>query len=162
MFIVRKGCNKSATPPMLHFEYSFYYYCCNEFVAFRAILQRISVDFYDKTTSEPCRAPLLTDVQRTMLGFMVKLEALAANGILDKFLFLAEQKLLTCDSVQVMIPITRLFLAICRMQKNLFRLRKLCCDIFYFCGDLALPFFFTVLTSWTEVLPQAINCDSKY
>lgn len=129
---------------------------------FRAILQRISVDFHDQVTSEPVGAPFLTNVQRVMLGFMIKLEKNNVIRILDSFLLLAENKLLTCDSVQKLTPITRLYSAVCRMQKNLFRLRRMCCDVFYFCGDLALPFLFIVLKSWIEVLPLAVNCDRKY
>ncbi|XP_044270713.1 early endosome antigen 1-like [Tribolium madens] len=119
-----------------------------------AILERIAVDYHDAPDTKYNPAPLMTDVQRTMLGFMSKLEKTGVVGVFDSFLTLAEQRLLTCDNLQEFGPITRLYLAICKLHKNLYRMRRLCCDVFYFCGDFAVPFLFSVLTSWTEVLPH--------
>ncbi|EFA00614.2 early endosome antigen 1 [Tribolium castaneum] len=122
-----------------------------------AVLERVAVDYHDAPDTKYNPAPLMTDVQRTMLGFMSKLERTGVVGVFDNFLTLAEQRLLTCDNLQEFAPITRLYLAICKLHKNLYRMRRLCCDVFYFCGDFAVPFLFTVLTSWTEVLPHETN-----
>lgn len=103
----------------------------------------------------------MTDVQRTMLGFMSKLEKTSVVGVFNSYLTLAERRLLTSQNLQEFGPITRLYLAICKLQKNLSRMRRLCCDVFYFCGDFAVPFLFTVLTSWTEVLPHEANSKSN-
>jgi hypothetical protein len=128
---------------------------------FRAILERIAVDYHDAPDTKYSPAPLMTDVQRTMLGFMSKLENTNVIGVFDSFLTLAERRLLSCKVLNEIGPITRLYLATCKLEKNLTRMRKLCCDVFYFCGDFAVPFLFIVLTSWTEVLPHELNSNGN-
>jgi hypothetical protein len=131
-----------------------------EYIA-EAILERIAVDYHDAPDTKYSPAPLMTDVQRTMLGFMSKLENTNVIGVFDSFLTLAERRLLSCKVLNEIGPITRLYLATCKLEKNLTRMRKLCCDVFYFCGDFAVPFLFIVLTSWTEVLPHELNSNGN-
>ncbi|XP_063919834.1 putative autophagy-related protein 11 [Zophobas morio] len=127
-----------------------------EYIA-QAVLERIALDYHDNPDTKHSPAPLMTEVQRTMLGFMSKLEKTSVIGVFDSYLTLSEQRLLTCNKLEEFGPVTRLYLAICKLHKNITRMRKLCCDVFYFCGDLAIPFLFIVLTSWPEVIPYAAD-----
>lgn len=119
----------------------------------------MSKDIHDTPDSTHNPAPMMTPTQRVMLGFMARLEK-DDFQIFHHFLTLAEQRLLTAKELVEVSPITRLYLAVCKLQKNFHRMRRLCCDFFYFCDDLAVPFLFMVLTSWPEILPNAADAEN--
>nr|CAI5832156.1 unnamed protein product [Callosobruchus analis] len=51
-------------------------------------------------------------------------------------------------------PVTRLYVAICKLKGDVNRVRRFCCEAFYYTEDLAVPLMFTVLTSWVEIFPM--------
>lgn len=95
----------------------------------------------------------MTDTQRTMLGIMVKLEKLNVKNLLTHFLAQCEKILLT-SRLQCISPLSRLYLAVLKMQTNIHRMRRMCLDAVYFMGDLAVPFMNVVLTCWPDVIPH--------
>lgn len=120
---------------------------------------KVSLDIYDNADSKYTPpAPLLTETQRILLGFMSCLENNHVVGVFDSFLEQTESKLFAqnCNLIEI-VPITRLYMAVCKLRKDLNRIRRFCCEAFYFMGDLAVPLFFTVLTSWIEVMPKEIE-----
>ncbi|KAJ8970308.1 hypothetical protein NQ314_001298 [Rhamnusium bicolor] len=118
-------------------------------------IAEVSQDIYDKPDDKYYPAPLMTKTQRILLTLMVRLERENVEDLLDRFLSKAETFLFKIGcGIRPMIPVTRLYMAVCRLRANIDRMRKFCCDAFYFMSDLAVPLLFTVLTSWTEVLPK--------
>lgn len=122
---------------------------------FRMVLQKVSFDICDKPDDKYYPAPLMTKTQRILLALMVRLERENVENVMDTFLSKAEAFLfkMGCE-IRILIPITRLYMAVCKLRRDIDKMRGFCCDAFLFMGDLAVPLFFTVLTSWIEVLPM--------
>lgn len=129
----------------------------------RLIIQKVCCDSHDapdKKYSPP--APLLTATQRVLLCLMLQLEPVNMPNIFNTFLIQSEETLLSTNQpIECIIPLTRLYLAVCRMKKDIHRMRRTVLDGFYFMGDLVIPFLYTVLTSWAEVLPTQEEYSSK-
>lgn len=106
-------------------------------------------------------APLLSEKQMVLLGFIVKLEIKNVSNIVPAFLIESERCILQEKSIERIIPLTRLHLAVCKMKRDVYRMRKMCLDALYFMDDLVIPFLYTVLTSWAEVLPPQSECTGK-
>lgn len=83
---------------------------------------------------------------------MVKLEKKNISNIISTFLVECEKCILQEKSIERLIPLTRLYLAVCKMRRDVYRMRKTCLDAVYFMGDLVIPFLYTVLSSWADVL----------
>ena len=107
-------------------------------------------------------APVLTEIQRTLIGLVHKLETSCFPQITETIMLQTEKYLLFHAKLQHISPLTRLYLAICKQKKLLDRMRRTVCDAFYFMDDLAVPFFFIVLSTWLEVLPMASECEGIY
>lgn len=69
------------------------------------------------------------------------------------FIIECEKRILHEKSIEHIVPLTGLYLAVCKMKSDVHRMRKTCLDALYFMGDLVIPFLYTVLSSWPEVLP---------
>lgn len=124
------------------------------FFNFRIVLKKVSFDIHDKPDDKYYPAPLMTKTQRILLGLMVRLEQENVEKVMDTFLSKAEAFLfkLGCG-LRTLIPITRLYMAVCKLRRDIDKMRNFCNAAFLSMGDLAVPLFFTVLTSWIEVLP---------
>ncbi|XP_044764968.1 uncharacterized protein LOC123321435 [Coccinella septempunctata] len=124
----------------------------------RLILQQIIQD-KEKPDAKVPRAPLMTHTQRVMFGLMLRLEKMNVSGLINTYLETSELYLINTKVLAQIEPLTRLNVAICKSHGYIERMRKFCLEAFYFMGDLAIPFFFTVLTSWIEVLPPAAESE---
>lgn len=91
---------------------------------------------------------------------MLKLET-TNSTLIPTFLVEAEKQILQERELKRILPLTRLYLATCKVKKDVNRMRKTCLDALYFMGDLVIPFLYVVLTSWAEVLPLRSECHSK-
>ncbi|CAH1100252.1 unnamed protein product [Psylliodes chrysocephalus] len=123
------------------------------------ILYQISRDIIDKPDRKYDPAPLMTRTQRIFLGLLVRLEKEKGfENILETFFFRTQEYMFKRGcSLQAAIPLTRLFLSLCRLHANINRMRTFCCEAFFHAGDLAIPIFFTVLTSWIDVMPLEVD-----
>lgn len=122
----------------------------------------ISADYNSKVENKDNPfAPLLTLKQKVLLGFMVKLENQNISNIIYTFMTECEKRILQEKSIEHVAPLTRLYLAVCKMKRNVHRMRKTCLDALYFLGDLVIPFLYTVLSSWPEVLPTQSESNGK-
>ncbi|KRT82979.1 hypothetical protein AMK59_3076 [Oryctes borbonicus] len=119
----------------------------------RMILLETSFDTNKADTKYTPPAPVLTDTQRILLGFLMHLNRTVKPGVLDDFIVEAEKHIFTSTKLQNMENVTRLYLAVCKLQRKIHRMRRMVCDVFYFMGDLSIPFLFTVLSTWIEVIP---------
>lgn len=106
-------------------------------------------------------APVLTKTQRILLGLLVKLNQSESAGILDVFTVEAEKYILTSTNLQCIENLTRLYLAVCKLERKIHRMRRMVCDAFYFMGDFSIPFLFTVLSTWIEVMPMESDKHGK-
>lgn len=114
----------------------------------------VSSDYHSKVESKDNPfAPLLTQTQKVLLGLMIKLENKNMSNIIPSFEVECEKHILHEKSIEHLVPVTRLYLAVCKMKSDVYRMRKTCLDAAYFMGDLVIPFLYTVLSSWAEVLP---------
>ncbi|XP_018577558.1 uncharacterized protein LOC108915892 isoform X2 [Anoplophora glabripennis] len=119
------------------------------------ILQQVSQDIWDKPDVKYYPAPLMTRTQRILLGLMVRLEQENMEKVMDTFVSKTEAFLFKVGcGIRTLIPVVRLYMAVCKLRRDIDKMRNFCCDAFLFMGDLAVPLLFTVLTSWTEVLPM--------
>ncbi|XP_025833072.1 uncharacterized protein LOC108741666 [Agrilus planipennis] len=126
----------------------------------KVILRKLNEDIYDQPdTKYTPPAPLLTPIQRTLLGLMMALEKRNVK-VCEKFLIKAEAKLLVEKKLSQISPVLRIYLTICKLRRDKERMRRMCCDAVYFMGDLAVPFLFIVLTSWTEIIPVASQSEN--
>lgn len=103
-------------------------------------------------------APVMTPTQRTLLGFLNRMETLGVDGVLLSFMKLSEQYILHNATLEQIDPISRLYVAVCKQLKQLQRIRLFCCDVVYLI-DMFVPFLYTVLSNWFEVIP--LECDSN-
>lgn len=127
----------------------------------RAIIEIVRCDCNSKLDNkENPFAPLLTQTQKVLLGLLLKLQNRMEN-LLPIFTVESEKSMLQEKSVERIVPLTRLYLAVCKMKEDVRRIRKMCLDALYFMGDLVVPFLYTVLTSWAEVLPRQSECGGK-
>ncbi|XP_030758014.1 uncharacterized protein LOC115883738 isoform X2 [Sitophilus oryzae] len=120
------------------------------------VLSKLSTDYHDKADNLYPPSPAMTPTQRIMLGFLTKLDKTTHPGILIQFLDGAEEMLFNRNrsSIEIVQPIARLYTAICKLKKDINRMRRFICEGFYFMGNLGPPILFTVLTIWAEVLPM--------
>lgn len=120
----------------------------------RVIIDVVGSDYHSKVEhkNNPFE-PLLTQKQKVLLGFMIKLKKSHTNNTITAFIIECEKRILQEQRIEHIIPLTRLYLAVCKMQQDVYRMRKTCLDALYFMGDLVIPFLYTVLSSWPEVLP---------
>ncbi|CAG9824910.1 unnamed protein product [Phaedon cochleariae] len=125
------------------------------------IIHEVAKDFHDKPINKYYPAPLMTRTQRIYLSLLVSLEKEITDGILEKFLSRTQLYIqrIGCG-IQAAIPLTRLFLAVCRLKADINRMRTFCCEAFFYNGNLAVPILFTVLTSWVEVIPMAVDVEN--
>lgn len=130
------------------------------YVFYRTILLEASFDTNKADTQYTPPAPVLTEMQRILLGFLVRLNR-TSPGLLENFIMETEEYLLTSTTLQSIENITRLYLSVCKLQRMIHRMRRMVCDAFYFMGDLSIPFLFTVLSTWIEVLPLQSEVDGK-
>lgn len=105
---------------------------------------------------------MLTKKQKVLLGFMIKMERKNTSDMTFTFMNECEKCILQQKSVEQLIPLTRLYLAVCKLKRDVYRMRKTCLDAVYFMGDLVIPFLYTVLSSWAEVLPNQNDATRKY
>lgn len=133
------------------------------FFYFRLIINKISSDYYDKPdTKYTPPAPVMTVTQRTLMGFMLRLEKLNVAGLLSCFLVQAEKKLLTEKRLECISPLTRLYVSVLKMQKDVHRMRRMCLEALYFMGNLVVPFVYVTLMCWFEVLPKHNEKGGEY
>ncbi|KAJ8971323.1 hypothetical protein NQ317_012290 [Molorchus minor] len=126
------------------------------------ILYKVSEDITEKADGKYYPAPLMTNTQRILLSLMVRLENENIEKLMDTFLTKAEIFLFIIGcGIQAMTPVARLYMAVCRLQANVSRMRMFCCYSFLYMRDLAVPLLFTVLTSWIEIFPMESNLKSK-
>ncbi|XP_060519480.1 uncharacterized protein LOC132697825 [Cylas formicarius] len=121
------------------------------------VIQKLSLDYRDKVENLYPPAPAMTPTQRVLLGFLSRLHHTNHPNMMDTFLHAAEMELFDrrLCKLTIVSPIARVYAAICKLRRDLNRLRRFCCEGFYFMGDFAVPMFFAVLTVWSEVLPAA-------
>ncbi|XP_072390122.1 uncharacterized protein [Diabrotica undecimpunctata] len=131
---------------------------------------RLSVDYIidiiiyqlsrDKDKPEDCYpAPLMTPTQRKFLRLLIQLEQKRIN-IIERFYCRIQYYVCRNDiSVKVGIPLTRLFMGLCRLRADINMMRTFCCEAFYYAGEVAIPILFTVLTSWADVIPLYSEVD---
>ncbi|CAG9828092.1 unnamed protein product [Diabrotica balteata] len=114
----------------------------------------------DKDKPEDCYpAPLMTPTQRKFLRLLIQLEQKRMN-IIERFYCRIQYYVCRNDiSVKVGIPLTRLFMGLCRLRADINMMRTFCCEAFYYAGEVAIPIFFTVLTSWADVIPLYSEVD---
>ncbi|CAH0548142.1 unnamed protein product [Brassicogethes aeneus] len=126
-----------------------------EYIA-QLVLEIASRDIYDKPSNTHNNyAPPLTETQMVLFGFMVRLDKTLCESVQEHFLKKTEIVMFSkVADVQQANPLSRMYIAICKARKDMDRIRKFCCECFYFMEDLAVPVFFNVLTSWTQVLPK--------
>lgn len=118
-------------------------------------MEALRSDYRNKNDkAESPFAPILTKKQKILLGLLLKLEDLNVSNIIPEFLRETEQCILQEKCIEHIVPLTRLYMAVCKIKKDIHRIRKTCLDALYFMGDLVVPFLFIVLTSWMEVLPM--------
>lgn len=129
--------------------------------SFRMIILEVSCDINKADTKYTPPAPLLTETQRILLGILVRLDRTSSPGVLDHFLLEAEKYILKSNKLQCIENVSRLYLAICKLQRKIHRMRRMVCDAFYFMGDLSIPFLFTVLSTWIEVIPVHTEQNGK-
>lgn len=104
----------------------------------------------------------MTKTQRLFLRLLLQLETEKVDNVVETFLSKTEVLLFkTGTNVKSVVPLTRLYLAVCRLQGDINRIRNFCCQAFFYMSDLAVPVFFTVLTSWIDVLPIEADWQSK-
>lgn len=113
----------------------------------------------DRKYSPP--APVMTETQQTLQGLMCRLEGKGMNFLLDSFLRRAELRLLKEKNVSCIRPITRLYVAVCKQQNCIERLKVFCCDAVYLMEDHAIPFLFVVLSNWADILPKEPDTHGK-
>nr|CAH7729940.1 unnamed protein product [Callosobruchus chinensis] len=97
---------------------------------------------------------LITKTQWLFLKLMFRLKEEKMSGILQLYLQKAENLLYSRCSQSKVEPVTRLYVAICKLKGDVNRVRKFCCEAFYYTEDLAVILMFTVLTSWVEIFPM--------
>jgi len=125
-----------------------------EFVA-KLILEQVILDKQDKPAQRRDKLePLLTINQKALLNLMTVMEKMGSKGVRDAFLQEVEAKLPTLVDLECLQPITKLYVAICQQNLDHWRLRTVLCKSFISMGDLAIPFIYFVLLSWSEVIPK--------
>ncbi|GJQ67773.1 hypothetical protein Trydic_g16566 [Trypoxylus dichotomus] len=91
----------------------------------RMILSEVSCDTNKADTKYTPPAPVLTDTQRILLGFLVHLNRTTSPGVLDSFIMEAEKHILTSTKLLIIENVTRLYLAVCKLQKKIHRMRRM-------------------------------------
>ncbi|XP_071056971.1 serine-rich adhesin for platelets-like [Onthophagus taurus] len=118
----------------------------------RLIIAEVLIDTSKSDNKYTPPAPLLTPVQRTLLGLTIKLQE-SFPDILTEMLFSLERSILIETSLDGLISTTRFYTGICKLKKELHRMRRMIGDVFFTLNNLAIPFLYTVLSTWTEILP---------
>ncbi|XP_056644713.1 uncharacterized protein LOC130450372 [Diorhabda sublineata] len=123
------------------------------------VIYQISRDIHDLPDSKYYPAPLMTRTQRIFLSLLVRLEKEKGfENIVETFFSRIQEHILRMGcGIRKAIPLTRLFVSLCRLHADIHRMRTFCCEAFFYAGDLAVPIFFTVLTSWIDLLPFAAD-----
>ncbi|XP_074036627.1 uncharacterized protein isoform X1 [Leptinotarsa decemlineata] len=125
------------------------------------IIHEVSKDFCEKPDTKHFPAPLMTKTQRMFLALMLKLEQENVENLTNRFLFKTKFHVFkTGCGLKATIPLTRLFLGVCRIRGDIQAMRMFCCEAFFYIGDKAVPLLFAVLTSWSEVIPM--EADANY
>ncbi|XP_050295404.1 uncharacterized protein LOC126735446 isoform X2 [Anthonomus grandis grandis] len=122
----------------------------------RIIMNKLCLDVSNKVDTTLAPSPPMTTVQRILFGFLLKLEKVTHPGIIKKFMKSVELHLFkrtTCE-LPIISPLTRVYTALCKMNRNISKIRRFLGDCFYFCENFALPILFIVITMWPEVLPM--------
>ncbi|KAF5279393.1 hypothetical protein FQA39_LY05503 [Lamprigera yunnana] len=119
------------------------------------ILERVSVDIYSAPvkSSYPSE-PAMTVVQKGLHNFILALENLDYKDISKSFLHKADVYLRNINSPTKMEPILRLYVTICKGKSDYWKMRMALCSAFADMGDLAIPYMFTVLQTWVDVVPR--------
>ncbi|GLV46390.1 hypothetical protein CBL_20733 [Carabus blaptoides fortunei] len=133
-----------------------------EYVA-SLIVNEAAKDFsqeFDKTFTPP--APLLTVTQQKLLVLLSQLQKNNLTGIEESFLRLVEQRLYSEKKVEVVHPLTRLYVAVCKVKFDIEQVRIFCCNAAYYMGDLFVPLMFIVVTMWGDVIPMAAESEDIY
>ncbi|CAH2012376.1 unnamed protein product [Acanthoscelides obtectus] len=97
---------------------------------------------------------MVTKTQWLFLKLMFRLEEEGMSNILQLYLQKTENLLYSRCSLSKVEPVTRLYVAICKIEGDVNRVRKFCCEAFYHTEDLAVTLFYAVLTSWVEIFPM--------
>ncbi|XP_057666713.1 uncharacterized protein LOC130900230 [Diorhabda carinulata] len=123
------------------------------------VIYQISRDIHDLPDNKYYPAPLMTRTQRIFLSLLVRLEKEKGfENIVETFFSRIQEHILRMGcGIRKAIPLTRLFVSLCRLHADIHRMRTFCCEAFFYAGDLAVPIFFTVLTSWIDLLPFAAD-----
>ncbi|VEN51564.1 unnamed protein product [Callosobruchus maculatus] len=100
---------------------------------------------------------LVTKLQWLFLKLMTQLEQANMRNIFELYLQTAERLFYRYCSRARVVPLTRLYVAICKLHGNVNRVRKLCCEAFYYMENLAVILLHTVLLSWIEIFPMHDN-----
>ncbi|KAG5889125.1 hypothetical protein JTB14_034182 [Gonioctena quinquepunctata] len=120
-----------------------------------SIIHEVARDFRDKPDAKYYPAPLMTRTQRIYLCLMLRLEREKVDNLVDTFLMRTKHYIFrqSCG-LKAAIPLTRIFMGLCRIRADIHRMRMFCCEAFFYVGDFAVPILFVVLTSWIEVIPM--------
>ncbi|XP_011692939.1 PREDICTED: uncharacterized protein LOC105453000 isoform X2 [Wasmannia auropunctata] len=110
----------------------------------------------DNTYTPP--APLMTTFEQKIIALLFDLEVSKPTVI--HFVQAAIEyhlcKLSTHSEVKVQIDsLTRIYVNLSRIQKDREKVRMLCCSALYCMGLQSIRVLYTILTCWSEVLPNA-------
>nr|CAH7737206.1 unnamed protein product [Callosobruchus chinensis] len=111
----------------------------------------------DKTLNTYHPLLLLTKLQWLFLKLIIQLEEANMRNIFELYLQTAEPLLYRKCNLTTVVPLTRFYVAICKLHGNVNQVRKLCCEAFYYMADLAVILLHTVLISWIEIFPMQDN-----
>lgn len=111
-------------------------------------------DDLDKSFTPP--APPMTTFEQKIVTLLIDLEVLKPM-VIYFVLAAIEYHLFRLNSdVQAEVDsFTRIYVVLSRIQKDRERVRMMCCNALYCMGLKSIRVLYTILTSWTEVLPNA-------